>query len=111
MLANRVIWKYVIPVDDTTVIHPPPGAQFLPHVEASVANGHEVLWLWVLSVPSVEEDTVTVEVVGTGNWMPDVEGMNYVGTTRTAMGMVWHVWVDAPVVSAIPAEDIVRRPQ
>lgn len=84
----RAIWKFDVPVNDTTMVDMPDGAVILTHV---TALSHAMLQVWAIVNPDAEKVTRVLKVVGTGNPMPAVG--EYIGTVETGM-FVWHLFDD-----------------
>lgn len=91
----KVIWKYELAITNRQLVFMPAGAEIL-----SVANQSGTLCLWAMVNPSMEPENRCIEVVGTGNSVPeDVEvSSKYIGTALVDP-FVWHVF---EVVQPIP---------
>lgn len=86
----KTIWKYELEITDAQTLEIPTGFQIL---SSQFQNG--ILCLWAIVDPSEPKEGVTIEVIGTGNPMPDVAGnRKYIGTAQMCGGrLVWHVFV------------------
>lgn len=80
------IWKYEVPITDEVSVEMPEGARILPHVEMLWSRA---LNIWAVVDPDAAPTHRTVQVIGTGNNMPEVG--TYVGTA-TDGAYVWHVF-------------------
>ena len=89
----EVIWKYGLPIVDRQTLTMPVSAEIL-----SVQEQAGGLQLWAVVVPEEKRrEQRVIEIVGTGNPMPDViaEGLSryHLATVQTAGGsLVWHVF-------------------
>lgn len=84
-----VIWKFVLEIVDKQEVMMPAGAELL-----SVANQNSSLCLWALVNPLKEYQKRHIEVIGTGNRIPQQEpGVNrrFLGTA-VIDPFVWHVF-------------------
>lgn len=84
-----VIWKYTLAITDRQQVSMPKGAGIL-----AVANQRGALFLWAMVDPSslVETEDHDIEIIGTGNQMPDTEDIRrYIGSAVLGP-FVWHVF-------------------
>lgn len=84
-MSKKRIWKYVLQITDEQIIEVPNGAKPL-HVGQQ--DGHLCLWM-VVDVES-EFTKFVVNIVGTGNPVPN-ELPPYIGTAQIH-ALVWHVF-------------------
>lgn len=83
----RTVWKYQLPVDDTSVFTMPSGARVLPYIESYL--GHAVLTIWVEVDTDQPPAHRMLAVHGTGH--PIHEDEEYIGTVRDGQFM-WHIY-------------------
>jgi hypothetical protein len=84
-----VIWKFELKkITDMQKLTMPDGAELL-----SVANQNGNLCLWAMVDPSNEKQFRYIEVIGTGNPMPEYMGLDrqFIGTVLINP-LVWHVF-------------------
>jgi len=82
---SKQIWKYQLQITDEQIISVPAGSRPI-----SVAEQNGKLCMWAI-VGSNRSAKMRIQVVGTGNPMPDVG--DYIGTV--VMGkFVWHVFAE-----------------
>lgn len=88
-----VIWKFSLNVVDRQSVTMPAGSEIL-----TVQDQYDGLQLWaIVANPNAERELRTIEIVGTGNPMNDVnaEGFSrqYISTVQTRGGrLVWHIF-------------------
>ena len=87
-----VIWKFSLPIVDRQTVTMPKDANIL-----SVQQQSGILQMWAIVEPDAEREPRVIEIVGTGNPMPDVtdEGLArcHIATVQTCQGrLVWHVF-------------------
>ena len=82
------VWKYELQLTDTQLVDMPKGAELL-----SVANHRGVLCLWAKVDADQEMETRYIEIIGTGNPMPQDMGgdRRFIGTA-VIDPFVWHVF-------------------
>jgi hypothetical protein len=82
---EKVIWKYIIPLNDRFEIHSPKGAQIL-----SGQIQDDSVCIWLLVNPNAEREFRILHVVGTGNPF-NSHGLKFI-TTVQKNGFVWHLF-------------------
>lgn len=91
MQARSVIWKYPLAMADQQVVAMPFNADIL-----TVQDQHDGLQLWAIVDPDAERETRTIEIIGTGNPMPELGddlARTHIATVQTRGGsLVWHVF-------------------
>ena len=82
------IWKYELQVTDMQPVEMPKGAELL-----SVANQNGTLCLWAKVDADKERETRHIEIIGTGNPIPQDMGVDrrFIGTA-VVNPFVWHVF-------------------
>ena len=93
----KKIFKYALRVTDEQQLVLPQHAQILSVAEMDTTT----IALWALVDPSLAskgkgyETERLVRIFGTGNPIDEdqLEGVNFVGTAVTRIGLVWHVFV------------------
>jgi hypothetical protein len=82
------IWKYDLQITDMQQVEMPKGAELL-----SVANQDGALRLWAKVDADKERESRYIEVIGTGNPIPQDMGVDrrFIGTAMLSP-FVWHVF-------------------
>lgn len=88
----EVIWKFSLQVTDRQTVTMPVGANIL-----SVQDQSGGLQMWAIVNPDAEREQRVIEIVGTGNPMPDVDKEDlarfHIATVQVRGGaLVWHVF-------------------
>lgn len=82
---NQRIYKYKLKITDIQCVSLPEGAELL-----SVGNQNGNLCLWARVDPDRPEETLTIEIIGTGNPIPEAK-RSFIGTVIIDP-FVWHVY-------------------
>jgi len=83
----RTIHKFPLSLVEKQIVEMPAGAEIL-----SAQDQGDVITLWALCDPRLENRQVEVTILGTGNPVPDGLGRaTYVDTAQTGP-FVWHVF-------------------
>lgn len=83
----KVIYKYPLELTDSQYLKVPSDSEFL-----HVSEQHGKLCLWSLVDPDSTPGAVLIEVIGTGNTIPEPEAnRTYIGTAHISQ-FVWHVF-------------------
>lgn len=93
----KKIFKYPLKVTDEQYLVLPQHAQILSVAEMDTTT----IALWAVVDPSIAgkgkgyEEERLVRIFGTGNPIEDeqLQGMRFVGTVVTRIGLVWHVFI------------------
>jgi hypothetical protein len=85
-VVNRAIWKFNLPISDTSIAVMPEHA--LP---LSVAEQDGALYLWAEVNTDAPFSPREFKVRGTGHPLHGNEG-KYIGTVVMKNGLVWHVY-------------------
>lgn len=86
---NRVIWKYVVPIQDRVILQMPKGAQLL-----AFQTQESKPCLWALVDPTAKLVEHHFRVVGTGNPTEFDNSNIYIGTVQVLGGrFVWHLFL------------------
>jgi hypothetical protein len=85
---SRAIWKFNLPIDDTSVAVMPEHA-----IPLAVAEQHGALYLWAEVDESAPIAQREFHIRGTGHPLRGNEG-KYIGTVVMTGGLVWHVFND-----------------
>ena len=79
------IWKWNLEVTDLQTIEMPEKARIMT---AQFQNGELAIWAEV--DPELPPTTRTIEIIGTGNPVPDAE-RRYIATVQESV-LVWHIY-------------------
>lgn len=83
----NTIWKFPLAITDIQNVMLPEGAVIL-----SAQSQRDNLCLWALVSPDAPKQRREIEILGTGNPVPDVK-RRYISTTQMLGGdLVWHVF-------------------
>lgn len=86
-LPNARVWKFPLKITDIQNVMMPEGARVL-----TVQMQHGELCMWALVNPDAPKQRREIEVIGTGNPMPDAV-RRYIGTAQQLGGqLIWHVF-------------------
>lgn len=84
------VWKFELVVAEAPVVQLPEGAKVLSVAErGDSGSGLEV---WALVNTEAPMRKRRLRVVGTGHPFPDAEECRFVGTVKTRVGLVWHLF-------------------
>lgn len=81
----KAVWKFPLEISDTQNVFMPPGAEIL-----TAQMQADELCLWAVVTPGPMTERRTIEIVGTGNPMPEAE-RRYIATVQMG-AFVWHVF-------------------
>lgn len=93
---SKAIWKYEIKASEDFSLDIPVGGEIL-----CVQAQGDVPRLWALVDPKVDKERRTFRVLATGQEIPDIDSLTYVGTFQTPLparnmfmlpSLVWHVF-------------------
>jgi hypothetical protein len=91
-MTSRIL-RWSIGITDLQYLEVPAPGRIM-----SVARSRDVpdhgIDLWTVGEDAAEKVTRTIYVIGTGNLMPEVAPIYFVGTVVTPSGLVWHVFAD-----------------
>lgn len=84
------VWKFDLKVTDFVVLQLPEGAKVLSVAERGEFGNRLDVWALVDTDAPMRERRF--RVVGTGDPFPDAAACRFVGTVKTRIGLVWHVF-------------------
>jgi hypothetical protein len=84
-----VIYKYPLEITDRQSI----AVQGFESI-LKVAEQHHNLYMWCIVNPTAGRTTqLSVEIVGTGNPMTDIQSKDHFDSVLMSNGLVWHIFI------------------
>ena len=82
---ERTIWKFEIPEAEKSIVKMPKG-----HTTLTAQQQYSTVKIWAVVDPTEDMVDTTFYLIGTGNKMPEVANLKYVGTIQSYAGSQVH---------------------
>ena len=91
-MAERIIWKFDVRVDDTVIVHMPEGAEVI-HWDIQREDVYAQIQCWAIVDPLAAFKPRTFYIRGTGHPMREADSARHVATLLVSGGnLVWHIF-------------------